>query len=99
MYSMGALGTNGTPAGPSEVDLARAHAAGEAQRQSQRYRIIYSIITGMAGGMAAAYMQGRRDEDGDLSQKAVVGAATGLVAAGLLNLGFYAFGRTVLPRT
>jgi hypothetical protein len=49
--------------------------------------------------MAAVYIHSRQAEESDLAQKAVVGAATGMAAAGLLNLGFYAFGRYVLPRT
>jgi hypothetical protein len=98
MYSMNGMGDNG-PVGPTSADLARSRAAIEAANRSNRLRVIYSMVTGMAGGMAAVYLHARRADEADLSKKVVVGAATGMAAAGLLNLGFYTFGRHVLPRT
>jgi hypothetical protein len=86
MYAMTGMGTNGAT-------------VVEAANRASRLRVIYSMIMGMAGGMAAVYIHSRQAEESDLAQKAVVGAATGMAAAGLLNLGFYAFGRYVLPRT
>jgi hypothetical protein len=79
--------------------MAPARAAIEAANRANRLRVIYSMITGMAGGMTAVYLHARRAEESDMAKKVVVGAATGMAAAGLLNLGFYAFGRHVLPQT
>lgn len=104
MYAMTGMGTNGdsnggVSVGPTAEELARSQAAVEAANRSNRLRVIYSMITGMAGGMAAVYLHARRAEEPDMAQKVVVGAATGMAAAGLLNMGFYAFGRHVLPQT
>lgn len=104
MYAMTGMGTNGASSGgvsvgPTAEELARSQAAVEAANRASRLRVIYSMITGMAGGMAAVYLHARRADETDLAQKAVVGAAAGMGAAGLLNLGFYMFGRYALPQT